>query len=79
MGYHVRSTYANRSNAAFKKYKFFYSNAANFYSWKSSCYRIPINGALALDLEGGKEMWTGFFSSAHVASGWKPLLNIDGP
>ncbi|KJH50570.1 piwi domain protein [Dictyocaulus viviparus] len=55
----------------------FIDNAANFYSWKSSCYRIPINGALALDLEGGKEMWTGFFSSAHVASGWKPLLNID--
>ncbi|ETN70048.1 PAZ domain protein, partial [Necator americanus] len=56
----------------------FIDNSANFYSWKSSCYRIPINGALALDLEGGKEMWTGFFSSAHVASGWKPLLNIDG-
>ncbi|CAJ0960664.1 unnamed protein product, partial [Mesorhabditis belari] len=55
----------------------FIDNSRNFYAWKSSCYRIPINGGQALDLEGGKEMWTGFFSSAHVASGWKPLLNID--
>lgn len=52
-------------------------NSANFYTWKSSCYRIPINGASALDLEGGKEMWTGFFSSAHIASNYKPLLNVD--
>ncbi|CAD6187630.1 unnamed protein product [Caenorhabditis auriculariae] len=52
-------------------------NSANFYTWKSSCYRIPINGGHALDLEGGKEMWTGFFSSAHIATEYKPLLNID--
>ncbi|KAM3716744.1 hypothetical protein ACO02O_00884 [Dirofilaria immitis] len=52
-------------------------NSANFFVYKSSSYRLPINGAAALDLEGGKEMWTGFFSSAHVTSGWKPLLNID--
>uniref|UniRef100_A0A915CI33 Uncharacterized protein n=1 Tax=Parascaris univalens TaxID=6257 RepID=A0A915CI33_PARUN len=55
----------------------FVENAANFCAFKSSCYRLPVNGAMALDLEGGKEMWTGFFSSAHVAAGWKPLLNID--
>ncbi|CAI2354566.1 unnamed protein product [Caenorhabditis sp. 36 PRJEB53466] len=52
-------------------------NAANFYTWKSSCYRIPTAAGQALDLEGGKEMWTGFFSSAHIASNFKPLLNID--
>uniref|UniRef100_A0A0R3RQP8 PAZ domain-containing protein n=1 Tax=Elaeophora elaphi TaxID=1147741 RepID=A0A0R3RQP8_9BILA len=52
-------------------------NSANFFVYKSSSYRLPVNGAAALDLEGGKEMWTGFFSSAHVAAGWKPLLNID--
>uniref|UniRef100_A0A8R1TYC6 Uncharacterized protein n=5 Tax=Onchocerca TaxID=6281 RepID=A0A8R1TYC6_ONCVO len=52
-------------------------NSANFFVYKSSSYRLPVNGAAALDLEGGKEMWTGFFSSAHVASGWKPFLNID--
>uniref|UniRef100_A0A915Q2W1 Uncharacterized protein n=1 Tax=Setaria digitata TaxID=48799 RepID=A0A915Q2W1_9BILA len=52
-------------------------NSANFFVFKSSSYRLPVNGAVALDLDGGKEMWTGFFSSAHVASGWKPLLNID--
>lgn len=56
----------------------FFRNSANFFVYKSSSYRLPINGAAALDLEGGKEMWTGFFSSAHVATGWKPLLNIDG-
>ncbi|PAV74327.1 hypothetical protein WR25_13833 isoform C [Diploscapter pachys] len=55
----------------------FIENSANFYPWKSSCFRIPINGGLALDLDGGKEMWTGFFSSAHVATGFRPLLNID--
>ncbi|CAI5441874.1 unnamed protein product [Caenorhabditis angaria] len=52
-------------------------NSANFYTWKSSCYRIPTANGQALDLEGGKEMWTGFFSSAHIASNYKPLLNID--
>ncbi|CAI5441807.1 unnamed protein product [Caenorhabditis angaria] len=52
-------------------------NSANFYTWKSSCYRIPTTNGQALDLEGGKEMWTGFFSSAHIASNYKPLLNID--
>jgi eukaryotic translation initiation factor 2C len=46
------------------------------YYRKSSCYRLPTNDN-ALDLQGGKEMWTGFFSSAHVATDWKPLLNID--
>ncbi|VDK66705.1 unnamed protein product [Gongylonema pulchrum] len=51
----------------------------NFAVYKSSSYRMPVNGsAFALDLEGGKEMWTGIFSSAHVADGWKPLLNVDG-
>ncbi|CAJ0573794.1 unnamed protein product, partial [Mesorhabditis spiculigera] len=55
----------------------FIENSRNFYAWKSSCYRIPTNGGGSLDLEGGKEMWTGFFSSAHVASNWRPLLNID--
>ncbi|VDK73916.1 unnamed protein product [Litomosoides sigmodontis] len=52
-------------------------NSANFIVLKSSSYRLPVNGAAALDLEGGKEMWTGFFSSAHVATGWKLFLNID--
>ncbi|VDM10677.1 unnamed protein product [Wuchereria bancrofti] len=52
-------------------------NSANFVVYKSSSYRLPVNGGTALDLEGGREMWTGFFSSAHVAVGWKPLLNID--
>ncbi|CAP29475.2 Protein CBR-TAG-76 [Caenorhabditis briggsae] len=52
-------------------------NSANFYTWKSSCYRIPTAAGQALDLEGGKEMWTGFFSSAHIASNFRPLLNID--
>ncbi|CAI2348079.1 unnamed protein product [Caenorhabditis sp. 36 PRJEB53466] len=52
-------------------------NAASFYTWKSSCYRIPTADGQALDLEGGKEMWTGFFSSAHIASNYRPLLNID--
>ncbi|VDO36390.1 unnamed protein product [Haemonchus placei] len=35
----------------------FIDSAANFYSWESSCYRIPNNGALALDLEGGKDIY----------------------
>lgn len=52
-------------------------NSSNFYTWKSSCYRIPTAAGQALDLEGGKEMWTGFFSSAHIASNYRPLLNID--
>lgn len=33
---------------------------------------------MAHELGGAKQMWTGLFSSAHVASKWKPLLNIDG-
>lgn len=49
-----------------------------FYPWKSSCFQIPYSPGSSLDLGGGKEMWTGLFSSAHVASNWKPLLNIDG-
>ncbi|MFH4975706.1 hypothetical protein AB6A40_002415 [Gnathostoma spinigerum] len=51
--------------------------SSNFYTWKSSSYRLPGEGVMGLDLSGGKQMWTGFFSSAHVATDWKPLLNVD--
>ncbi|TKR75776.1 hypothetical protein L596_017019 [Steinernema carpocapsae] len=54
------------------------ANSSNFCAWKSSFYRLPTpNSNDALDLEGGKQMWTGFFSSAHVAQNYRPLLNID--
>ena len=34
--------------------------------------------SLQVNLDGGKELWTGFFSSAHTSTNHKPLLNIDG-
>ncbi|GMT00939.1 hypothetical protein PENTCL1PPCAC_23113 [Pristionchus entomophagus] len=50
-----------------------------FYPWKSSFYRIPkASGSMdTVDLDGGKELWTGFFSSTHTSKNYKPLLNID--
>ncbi|CAD5229313.1 unnamed protein product [Bursaphelenchus okinawaensis] len=54
-----------------------YSKSKQFYSWKNSCYRLPVNGQPALNLDGGKEMWTGFFTSATLGSAWTPLLNVD--
>uniref|UniRef100_A0AC35TUF3 ArgoN domain-containing protein n=1 Tax=Rhabditophanes sp. KR3021 TaxID=114890 RepID=A0AC35TUF3_9BILA len=55
----------------------FVKQSANFYCWKSSAYRMPINGADALSIGGAKQVWTGFFSAAHVALGYRPLLNVD--
>ncbi|CAD5220513.1 unnamed protein product [Bursaphelenchus xylophilus] len=54
-----------------------YNKSKLFYSWKNSCYRLPGNGHPALNLEGGKEMWTGFFTSATLGSAFRPLLNVD--
>ncbi|KAI6242624.1 hypothetical protein M3Y99_00167000 [Aphelenchoides fujianensis] len=54
-----------------------YAKSAGFYAWKNSCYRLPTAEEPALDLDGGKELWTGFFASAHVGEGWRALLNLD--
>lgn len=51
--------------------------SSGFYAWKNSCYRLPNRNNPALNLEGGKELWTGFFASAHVGEGWRALLNVD--
>ncbi|KAK0416178.1 hypothetical protein QR680_012330 [Steinernema hermaphroditum] len=53
------------------------ANSANYCAWKSSFYRLPTANSDALDLDGGKQMWTGFFSSAQVAQNYRPLLNVD--
>lgn len=53
-------------------------NAANFFAWNQSVYPIPEHDADVVALACGKEMWTGFFTSTHVASGGKTLLNMDG-
>ena len=49
-----------------------------FYPFKSSFYALPGRGGHGTELGGGKQMWTGFFSSAHVGRGDRPLMNIDG-
>ncbi|KAI6203095.1 hypothetical protein M3Y94_00516900 [Aphelenchoides besseyi] len=54
-----------------------YAKSSGFYAWKNSCYRLPCAGNRPLNLEGGKELWAGFFASAHVGEGWRALLNVD--
>ncbi|KAI6228271.1 hypothetical protein M3Y95_00605100 [Aphelenchoides besseyi] len=54
-----------------------YGKSSGFYAWKNSCYRFPGPGNIALNLEGGKELWNGFFASAHLGQGYRPLLNVD--
>ncbi|KAI6230110.1 hypothetical protein M3Y99_01102100 [Aphelenchoides fujianensis] len=54
-----------------------YEKSSGFYAWKNSCYRLPGRDNPSLNLEGGKELWTGFFASAHVGEGWRALLNVD--
>uniref|UniRef100_A0A0K0F993 Protein argonaute-2 (inferred by orthology to a D. melanogaster protein) n=1 Tax=Strongyloides venezuelensis TaxID=75913 RepID=A0A0K0F993_STRVS len=55
----------------------FLDQSSNFYCWKSSAYRMPVNGADALSIGGAKQVWTGFFSAALVALGYRALLNVD--
>ncbi|CEF65684.1 Argonaute/Dicer protein, PAZ domain and Stem cell self-renewal protein Piwi domain and Ribonuclease H-like domain and Protein of unknown function DUF2650 family-containing protein [Strongyloides ratti] len=55
----------------------FVEQSSNFYCWKSSAYRMPVNGADALSIGGAKQVWTGFFSAALVALGYRALLNVD--
>ena len=50
--------------------------SAKFYPWKSSVFRIPSGPGEALDLGGGVEMWTGFYSSVHLSVS-RPILNLD--
>lgn len=51
-------------------------SSAKFYPWKSSVFRIPERAGEALDLGGGVEMWTGFYSSVHLSVS-RPILNLD--
>ncbi|KAH7732179.1 tag-76 [Aphelenchoides avenae] len=52
-------------------------NSSNFFAWNQSIYRIPEHGEEVVDLAAGKEMWTGFFTATHVATGGRILLNLD--
>lgn len=55
---------------------FRFSYSADFYSFGSSIYLIPNpNGA---DLTGGREVWHGLYTSAHIAQGNTILVNADG-
>lgn len=52
---------------------------ALFYPFRSSIYMIP-GGTTpgGVDLGGGREVWKGLFTSAHVAQNNRLLVNMDG-
>ncbi|KAI6220849.1 Piwi domain protein [Aphelenchoides fujianensis] len=58
----------------------FTPQAANFYPWQSSVFKLPLAGVEQpgfLSLGGGKELWPGMFMAAHLGEGFRPLLNVD--
>jgi len=58
-----------RSNAVI------YELAKAWYPFSYSAYKIPEEAGV--DLGGGREIWHGLFTSAHVAQGYKPMVNMD--
>lgn len=52
----------------------------SFYPFRNSIFMIPgTPGAPGgVHIGGGREIWKGLFTSAHVGQNFRPLVNVDG-
>lgn len=52
-------------------------SAKAFYPFGSSIFMIPTPDLCAINLDGGREIWRGLFTSAHVGQNFRPFVNMD--